>query len=103
MDGMTTVRVQKNQIIAKQKEKVKKWYIIVEGAVIQRNSYARVVLGKDSVIGISESDRYICDYIAGADCVLAAFPYEAPDDLKAAIHGQASMRNTLLLLSRKVT
>lgn len=96
MDGMTTVRVQKNQIIAKQKEKVKKWYIIVEGAVIQRNSYARVVLGKDSVIGISESDRYICDYIAGADCVLAAFPYEAPDDLKAAIHGQASMRNTLL-------
>lgn len=96
MENMTTVKVQKNQIIAKQKEKVRKWYIVLEGAVIQRNSYARIVLGKDSVIGISESDRYLCDYIAGADSVLAVFPYESPDDLKAAIHGQASMRGTLL-------
>ena len=32
---MTTVKVQKNQIIAKQKEKVKKWYIVQEGTVIQ--------------------------------------------------------------------
>lgn len=96
MGNMTTVKVQKNQVIAKQKEKVKKWYIVLEGAVIQRNSYARVVLGKDSVIGISESDRYLCDYIAGADSVLASFPYESPDDLKAAMQGQASIRGTLL-------
>lgn len=96
MANMTTVKVQKNQIIAKQKEMVKKWYIVLEGAVIQRNSYARVVLGKDSVIGISESDRYLCDYIAGTDSVLAVFPYDSPDDLKAAIHGEASMRSTLL-------
>ena len=45
MEKMTTVRVLKNQVIAKQKEKVRKWYIILEGAVIQRNSYARVILG----------------------------------------------------------
>lgn len=96
MGNMTTVKVQKNQIIAKQKEKVRKWYIVLEGAVVQRNSYARVVLGKDAVIGISESDRYLCDYIAGADSVLAEFPYESPDDLKAAMQGQASMRSTLL-------
>lgn len=105
MEGMTTIRVQKNQVIAKQKEKVKKWYIVVEGAVIQRNSYARIVLGKDSVIGISESDRYLCDYIAGADCVLQSFPYESTEDLKAAIHGQASIRSTLLraaLLQRQM-
>lgn len=96
MEGMATVKVQKNQIIAKQKDKVRKWYIVLEGMVIQRNSYARVVLGKDSVIGISENDRYLCDYIAGADSVLAVFPFESADDLKAAIHGQASMRSTLL-------
>lgn len=96
MEVMAKVKVQKNQIIAKQKEKVKKWYIILEGVVIQRNSYARVVLGKDSVIGISESDRYLCDYIAGADTVLVAFPFESADDLKAAIHGEMSMRSTLL-------
>ena len=90
MGNMTTVKVQKNQIIAKQKDKVRKWYIVIEGAVVQRNSYARVVLGKDAVIGISESDRYLCDYIAGADSVLAEFPYESADDLKAAMQGQAS-------------
>lgn len=96
MENMTTVKVQRNQVIAKQKELVRKWYIVLEGAVIQRNSYARVVLGKDSVIGISESDRYLCDYIAGKDTVLAVFPFESPDDLKAAMQGQASMRGTLL-------
>ena len=47
---MTTVKVQKNQIIAKQKEKVKKWYIVQEGTVIQCNSYAKIVLGKNAVI-----------------------------------------------------
>lgn len=96
MEGMATVKVQKNQIIAKQKDKVKKWYIVVEGSVVQRNSYARILLGKDSVIGISENDRYLCDYIAVTDAVLAVFPFESADDLVAAIHGQASMRSTLL-------
>lgn len=96
MAGMATVKVQKNQIIAKQKDKVKKWYIVLEGSVVQRNSYARIVLGKDSVIGISENDRYLCDYIAVTDAVLAVFPFESADDLVAAIHGQASMRSTLL-------
>lgn len=96
MEGMSTVRVQKNQIIAKQKDKVRKWYIILEGSVVQRNSYARVVLGKNCVIGISESDRYLCDYIAREDAVLAEFLFESPDDLKTAIHGRESMRSTLL-------
>ena len=96
MANMTTVKVQRNQIIAKQKDKVRKWYIVLEGAVIQRNSYARIVLGKDSVIGISESDRYLCDYIAGKDSVLAEFPFDTADDLTNIIEGQESMRGTLL-------
>lgn len=96
MEKMATVKVQKNQVIAKQKEKVKKWYIVLEGAVIQRNSYARIILGKDAVIGISETDRYLCDYIAGQDTVLAVFPYDSADDLKNIIQGQESMRSELL-------
>ncbi len=96
MANITTIKVQKNQLIAKQKDKVKKWYIVIDGAVIQRNSYARVLLGKNSVIGISESDRYLCDYIAGKDSVLAEFPYDSPDDIKNMIQGQESMRGTLL-------
>lgn len=93
---MATVKVQKGQTIVKQKDKVHKWYLILEGTVIQRNSYARVMLGKDAVIGISESDRYLCDYIAAEDCTLAAFPFGNADDLRSAIHGQASIRSTLL-------
>lgn len=96
MEGVTKVKVQKNQIIAKQKDKVRKWYLILEGAVIQRNSYARVVLGKDAVIGISENDWYLCDYIAGKDTVLAVFPYQSAEDMKRMIGGQASMRGVLL-------
>ena len=54
---METIKVQKNQIIAKQKEKVKAWYLILEGSVVQRNSYARIVLNKESVIGVSEKGK----------------------------------------------
>lgn len=99
MENMTTVRVQKNQVIAREKEKVKRWYIIREGSVVQRNSYARVVLGKDAVIGISESDRYLCDYIAVQDTVLAVFHYDSAEDVRNIIQGQESMRGVLLRAS----
>lgn len=99
MENMTTVRVQKNQVIAREKEKVKRWYIIREGSVVQRNSYARVVLGKDAVIGISESDRYLCDYIAMQDTTLAVFHYDSAEDVRNIIQGQESMRGILLRAS----
>ena len=98
---METIKVQKNQIIAKQKEKVKAWYLILEGSVVQRNSYARIVLNKESVIGVSEKDRFLCDYIAREDSVLAVFPYNTADDLINALNGQESMRGTLLRAALK--
>lgn len=98
---METVRVQKNQIIAKQNGKVKAWYLILEGSVVQKNGYARVTLGKESVIGISEMDRYLCDYIAREDSVLAVFPYNTADDLIRVLNGQESMRGTLLRAALK--
>ena len=52
---METIKVQKNQIIAKQKEKVKAWYLILEGSVVQRNSYARIVLNKDCLLYTSDA------------------------------------------------
>lgn len=98
---METIRVQKNQIIAKQNQKVKAWYLILEGSVIQRNSYARVVLEKDGIIGVSESDRYLCDYVARQDSVLAVFPYDTADDLIKVLNGQESMRGVLLRAALK--
>ena len=79
---METIKVQRNQLIAKQKDMVRKWYIVLEGSVVQMNSYARILLEKNSVIGISESGRYLCDYVAREDSTLAVFNYESPDDLK---------------------
>lgn len=51
---------------------------------------------KNAVIGISEGDRYLCDYVATEDSVLAVFNCESAEDLKEAIHGQESMRSILL-------
>ena len=93
---METIRVQKNQIIAKQNQKVKAWYLILEGSVIQKNLYARIVLEKDGIIGVSENDRYLCDYVARQDSVLAVFPYDTADDLIEVLNGQESMRGVLL-------
>lgn len=98
---METIKVQKNQIIAKQNEKVKAWYLILEGSVVQRNSYARVVLEKDGIVGVSESERYLCDYVAREDSVLAVFPYDTADDLIKVLNGQESMRGVLLRAALK--
>lgn len=98
---METINVQKNQIIAKQKEKVNAWYLIMEGSVIQKNSYARILLEKEGVIGISETDRYLCDYIAREDTILAVFPYDTADDLIKVLNGQESMRGVLLRAALK--
>lgn len=97
MENMTRIKVQKNQVIAKQKENVKNWYIVLEGTVILHNSYAKLSLGKDSIIGIAEYDRYLCDYVAGTDAELAVFPFDSPEDLKNVIQGKTSVRSILLL------
>lgn len=97
MENMTTIKVQKNQVIAKQKDSVRNWYLVLEGTVILRNSYARLALGRDSIIGIAEYDRYLCDYVAATDAELAVFAFDSTEDLAKVMQGQTSMRSTLLL------
>lgn len=97
---METIKVQKNQIIAKQKEKVKAWYLILEGSVVQRNSYARIVLNKESVIGVSEKTGFVRLYCERRFCA-CSFPYNTADDLINALNGQESMRGTLLRAALK--
>lgn len=46
-------------------------------------------------------DRFLCDYIAREDSVLAVFPYNTADDLINALNGQESMRGTLLRAALK--
>lgn len=94
--NMELVKVEKNQIIARKKDKVKDWYLIQEGTVIQKFGFSEVKLGRNAIIGILESDRFLCDYIAGEDTVLAAFTCENSDDLKKILIGQEKLRKIFL-------
>lgn len=96
MENTQKIRVQKNQIIAKQKDEVKRWYLIAEGSVIQMNSYTRILLEKGALIGISESGRYLFDYVARQDTVLEAFAFRGADDLLPIMTGKENIRDILL-------
>lgn len=93
---MEVLRVQKGQIVAKRNEKVKEWYLIQEGAVIQKFAFTEVTMEKNAIIGILEYDRFMCDYVAGADTVLAVFPCEGAEDLKKILTSQENLRSIFL-------
>lgn len=93
---MEVLRVQKNQVIAGKKDKVKDWYLIQEGTVTQKFDLSEVTLGKNAIIGILESDRFLCDYIAAEDTVLAVFPCENSEDLKKILSAQEKIRSIFL-------
>ncbi len=94
--NMELIKVQSNQVIASKKDKVKDWYLIQEGTVIQKFGFSEVKLGRNAIIGILESDRFLCDYIAGEDTVLAAFACENCEDLKKILAGQEKLRKIFL-------
>lgn len=79
---MQVMKIQKGKRIAKRKDKVKEWYLIQSGSVIQKLGLAEVILGPNAILGILERDWYICDYIAAEDTAIAVIPCENADDLK---------------------
>ena len=74
---MEVLKVQKGQIIAKKNDKVKEWYFIQEGSVIQKYAFVELELKQNGIVGILENDRFLCDYIAAEDSALAVFPCES--------------------------
>ena len=93
---MEILKVQKNQFIARKKDIVKEWYLIQEGTVTQKFAFSEVKHGKNAIIGILETDRFMCDYIAGEDTVLAVFPCEGSEDLKKILSAQEKIRSIFL-------
>ena len=93
---MEIIKVKTEQVIARKKEKVKQWYLIQEGSVIQKFGFSQVKLGRNAIIGILERDIFVCDYIAGEDTVLAALTCETPDDLKRIFSGNEKIRSIFL-------
>lgn len=70
---MEVLKVQKGQIVAKKNDKVKEWYFIQEGSVIQKYAFVELELKQNGIVGILENDRFLCDYIAAEDSALAVF------------------------------
>ena len=93
---MEILKVKANQLIAKKKDKVREWYLVQEGTVIQKFDFAEVALGKNSIIGILASDSFPCDYIAQTDVTLAVFKCENYEDLKRILANQEKLRSIFL-------
>ena len=53
---MEIIKVQKGQMVAHKNEKVKYWYLVQEGTVLQKFEFSEVPLRKNSIIGIGERD-----------------------------------------------
>ena len=93
---MEIIRVQQKQVIARKNDKVKYWYLVQQGTVIQKFGFSEVKLGKNAIIGILEKDIFLCDYIAQEDTVLAGFFCEDSTELKKLLTGQEKIRYIFL-------
>ena len=93
---MELVKFQRGQTIAKRNDMVKHWYLVQEGSITQKFEFSEVLLFKNSLIGPSERDMYLCDYIAAEDTVLAEFTCDGAKDLKKLLSGQEKIRGIFL-------
>ena len=93
---MELVKFQRGQTIAKRNDMVKHWYLVQEGSITQKFEFSEVLLSKNSLIGPSERDMYLCDYIAAEDTVLAEFTCDGAKDLKKLLSGQEKIRGIFL-------
>ncbi|MDE7312813.1 MAG: cyclic nucleotide-binding domain-containing protein [Eubacterium sp.] len=93
---MEVIKIQKGKRIAKRKDKVKEWYLIQSGSVIQKFGFAEIVLGQNAIIGIIERDWFICDYITKEDTAIVAIPCKNADDLKSLLAANERYRIVFL-------
>lgn len=93
---METIEFEHDRVIARKNDKVKCWYLIQQGCVIQKIGFSEVRLEKNFIIGFMERDMYLCDYVAAEDTVLAPFSCDNPEELKKILAGQENIRNIFL-------
>ena len=93
---MEVIRVKKGELIARQRQRVKEWYILQEGVVMIKYDFVESKLGPNSIIGILEQDWFLCDYVAATDVTLFVFPCNGFSDLKQALAAEPKMRRIFL-------
>lgn len=93
---MEIVKVQAGETLARKNDKVKYWYLVQEGMIVQQFGFSNVRLEKNAIIGMFERDMYQCDYVAETDTSLAAFSCGNAAELKAILAGKEVLRNVFL-------
>lgn len=93
---MEAVERKKGEYIARQQDKVRAWYIIQRGVVLQKNAFVEARMQQGGIIGILEQDWFICDYVAESDVTLFMFPCESVDDLHIFFLAEQKMRSFFL-------
>ncbi|MBO5489616.1 MAG: cyclic nucleotide-binding domain-containing protein, partial [Eubacterium sp.] len=79
---MQVMKVSKGDYVARRQDKVMEWLLIQEGSVVEKFGFAEMVLGKNAIIGILESEWFFCDYIAKEDTTLIRLPCTNSEDLQ---------------------
>ncbi len=93
---MKVLKIPKGRQIVRQKDKVKEWFLIQEGSVIQKLGFAEISLGQNAIIGLMEQDWYICNYIALEDTILLPIPCTNAEDLKGILTANPRYRIVFL-------
>ena len=86
---MKVLKVKKGGLIAKRQEKVMEWYLIQEGSVECRFSFVKIVMKRNSIIGILDTGWFGCDYVAREDTTVITIPCKnAQEQAERASDGQ---------------
>ncbi|MDE6713603.1 MAG: cyclic nucleotide-binding domain-containing protein [Lachnospiraceae bacterium] len=93
---MEILEFEHDMVIARKNDKVKCWYLIQQGSVLQKMEFSEIRLEKNSIIGFLERDIYLCDYIAIEDTSLVALNCETSENLKRTLSGKEKIRNIFL-------
>lgn len=93
---MEVLEFEHDMVIARKNDKVKCWYLIQQGSVLQKMEFSEIRLEKNSIIGFLERDIYLCDYIAIEDTSLVALNCETSENLKRTLSGKEKIRNIFL-------
>lgn len=93
---MNVLKVKANEIVVKKQDKVMEWYLIQEGSVERQFEFAKSVLPRNSIIGIMESEWFICDYVAKEDTTLIIIPCKNVIDLQMILREHENFRPIFL-------
>lgn len=93
---MKIVKVRAGDTVAKRQEKVIEWYLIQEGSVVRKYSFAESVMSRNAIIGIMEGEWFSCNYVAKEDCTLIVIPCKNAMDLQLILHEHENFRPIFL-------